>query len=50
MSFKGDWKYMVQLFNMTNTPSKEQVPGLSGYVNIHRMLRMAMTDWRAKNV
>lgn len=25
MSFKGDWKYLIQLFNMTNTPSKEQV-------------------------
>ena len=23
-SFKGDWKYMTQLFNLSNTPSKEQ--------------------------
>ena len=24
MSFKGDWKYLIQLFNMTNAPSKEK--------------------------
>lgn len=24
MQFKGDWKYLVQLFNFTNTASKEK--------------------------
>lgn len=24
MNFKGDWKFMVQMFNLSNTPSKEK--------------------------
>ena len=24
VQFKGDWKYLVQLFNLTNQPTKEK--------------------------
>jgi len=35
MSFKGDWKYLIQLFNMTNTPSKEQARPPMGVGSAH---------------